>query len=136
MPQVQPPVFRIVLLWSALLSIALVLVACGTNSSLLKSVTITPSTASGQAQFTAVGMRVNGSTVDPAAVLWWNSMPWSTLPTPPPGITIDTTGKATCLSVAGTFTVWATAPTNQSSPLSQMTMSTPQVVGTAQITCP
>lgn len=113
----------------------------------LKSVAITPPTAdaqafpNGQVQFAAMGTYPGQSQAVAVNAMWWNSQPWviapMAAPTPAPGISIDSnTGVATCLNLTGTFTVWATAPKNQSTPVSQMTKSTPQVTATAQMTCP
>lgn len=127
---------RPLVLWIVLLLMAAGMLACGLNSNLLKSLTVSPSMGQGNTHFTASGTRVNGGQVSAVSALWWNIQPWSTFPTPPPAFTIDSNGNATCLSVAGTFLVYATAPADARVPLSQMTSSTAQVVGTAQITCP
>jgi hypothetical protein len=115
------------------------MVACGGRpSTFLKSLTVSPTAADGQVQFRASGTRVNGSQLSSVAVLWWNSPPWTTNPTPL-GITIDENGNATCPTnpvITGRFPVWATAPVDPNTPVSQMTAMTPQVVGTAQLTCP
>ena len=126
--------------------LAAISLSCGSSGG-LKSVTITPATADAQSfpnaqvQFTAMGTYSGQAQSVAVNALWWNSQPWiiapSAAPTPAPAITIDSnTGIATCLNLTGTFTVWATAPKNQSTPVSQMTKSTPQVTATAQMTCP
>jgi hypothetical protein len=127
---------RPLVLWIILLLMAAGMLACGLNSSQLKSLTVSPSMAQGNTQFTAIGIRVNGERVSPVSALWWNIPPWTTIPTTPPGFQIDSNGNATCLSLAGTFMVYAAAPVNSHVPLSQMTLTTAQVVGSAQITCP
>jgi len=127
---------RPLVLWIVLLLMAAGMLACGLNSSLLKSMAVSPSMSQGNTQFTATGIRVNGERVSPVSAIWWNIQPWTTFPTTPAGFQIDSNGNATCLSVAGTFLVYATAPVNSHVPLSQMTSTTAQVLGTAQITCP
>ncbi len=120
--------------------------SCGSSTG-LKSVTITPATAdaksspNGQVQFTAMGTSHGSTGSVPVNVRWWNSRPWFTAPTPTPAneINIDDNGIATCTNIpglSGTFTIWATAPKDQSIDPSQMKQSTPQVTGVAQMTCP
>jgi len=131
---------RLLLPWVAVLFIAAAMVGCGsTPSSYLQSVAISPSAASGSVQFVATGTRINGSKVSPVSALWWNSQPWTTNPTTAPAFTVDENGNAVCMSnpvIGGTFPVWATAPVNPNTAASQMGSMTPQVVGTATITCP
>lgn len=116
-------------------------VSCSSSGG-LKSVAITPATAdaqtspNGQVQFTAMGSYPGQMQSVAVKALWWNSQPWVIVPTPANGITIDGNGLATCTNLTGTFTVWATAPKDQTVPVSQMTKSTPQVTATAQMTCP
>jgi len=111
------------------------MLACGLNSNRLKSLTVSPSMGLGNTQFTATGIRINGERVSPVSAIWWNIQPWTNLPITPPGFNIDSNGNAACLKV-GTFLVYATAPVNSHVPLSQMTSTTAQVVGSAQIICP
>jgi hypothetical protein len=120
---------------SVVLLIAFSMLACGSGSSnQLQSVSVSPATASGQAQFTATGTYSNGSKVAPLTALWSQNSPWSQ------GVanefSLDTNGKASCLALAGTFMIQATAPVDPHEPLSQMGPTTPQVYGTAQLTCP
>lgn len=125
--------------------LAAICLSCSSSGG-LKSVAITPATADaqaspgGQVQFTAMGTYPGQMQSVAVNALWWNSQPWviapTAAPTPTPAINIDSNGLATCTQLSGTFTVWATAPKNQSTPVSQMTKSTPQVTGTAQMTCP
>jgi hypothetical protein len=115
--------------------------SCGSSGG-LNSITVTPASAdaknssNGQVQFTAVGTYAGSGQSVPVKALWWNSEPWFIGPTPANGINIDENGVATCTDLPGTFTVWATAPRNQSIPPSQMKQSTPQLTETAQMTCP
>jgi hypothetical protein len=132
-----------VFLCSIPLLIAFFMLACG-SSSQLQSVSISPATAdakdyaNGQVQFTATGTQKDGSQVKPLTALWTPAPPWSLTPQQPwPAITLDSTGLASCGSAnPGTYTIVATAPVDPHFPLSQMTMSTPQVGGAATLTCP
>ena len=124
--------------------IAITMLACGTNNrhGLLQSMTISPATAdaqnvpNGQVQFTATGTYTDGTKVSPLAVLWWPNQPWTLVPQTPIVISLDSKGVASCRQASGTFGIWATAPVDPHIPLPQMTMRTPQVVATAQLTCP
>ena len=116
------------------------LTACGNQG--LKSLTVTPPSAdaksspNGQVQFTAMGSYAGSSQATVVKALWWNVQPWTTVPTAPTFV-IDSNGMASCLGViSGTFTVWATTPTDQTLPLSKVTVNTKQLSATAQITCP
>ena len=117
----------------------IVLLSCGNSSDKLQSISVTPATAdakdyaNGQVQFAASGMYSNGREVKPLAVLWTGGSPWVMQPW---AIQIDGNGLASCVSAVGTFEVWAVAPINANIPLSAMNQSTPQVSGTAQLTCP
>ncbi len=112
----------------------------------LKSLAISPSSAdaqsfpNGQVQFTAMGTYPGQTQAVAVNAVWWNSQPWviapSAAPTPIPPVNIDSNGLATCTQFNGTFTVWATAPKDQNTQLSQMSKGTPQVTATAQMTCP
>ena len=120
---------------SVVLLIAFFMLACGSGSSnQLQSVSVSPATATGQAQFTATGTYTNGSKVTPLTALWSQNSPWSQVIAK--DFALDANGKASCLTVAGTFTIQATAPVDPHEPLSQMMPTTPQVYGTAQLTCP
>ena len=115
--------------------------SCGSSTG-LNSVTITPATAdaksspNGQIQFTATGKSHGSNQSVPVKVLWWNSQPWFDAPTPANGINIDDNGVAMCTNLTGTFTVWATAPKDQSILPTQMKQSTPQVTAVALMICP
>jgi hypothetical protein len=119
--------------------VAYILVACGTSplpKGQLQSVTINPATASSQAQFTATGSYSDGSKVTPLPALWFPRMLWDPELNPVQWINLDETGKASCNGNAGTFIVFATAPVDPKFPLSKMDSATPQVSGTAQLSCP
>lgn len=121
---------------SALLLVAALILSCGANHGPLKSISITPAVAAGQAQFTATGMYLDGSKVSSLPVVWSEGNPWVKSEIVPEGITVSPSGMASCNPVVGTFTVEATAPVGPHVSLSQMDMTTPQVHGTAQLTCP
>lgn len=119
-------------------SVASVL-GCG-SSRKLKSIIINPATADaqqypgGQVQFTASGTYTDGSKVNPLPVKWSGGQPWTQMPWI---IQLDSNGLASCGNAqSGVYNVFATAPLDPSSPVSQMNMSTPQLTATAQLTCP
>lgn len=123
----------------AVTCVALALISCG-SSKKLQSIAITPATAdakdypNGQVQYTAAGTYTDGSRVKPLTVLWspgppWLMMPWS--------VQVNANGVASCgTSPAGTYPVWAGAPTNMSTSVSSMNQTTPMVSATAQLLCP
>jgi hypothetical protein len=127
-----------------LLLVAALMLACGINHGLYKSLTVSPATAdaqdfpNGQVQFTATATEINGTQVSPASALWTPGPPWSLGPLMPwPAIQLDQTGKASCGAAGpGTYMIAATAPIDPHSPVSKMTMNTPQVSGAAMLTCP
>ncbi|MFZ0862557.1 MAG: hypothetical protein WCA27_07210 [Candidatus Sulfotelmatobacter sp.] len=120
---------------SLLLSVMSVL-SCGTSHGQLKSISISPAAATGQAKFTATGAYSDGSNVSSLAVLWSEGNPWVMSDVVPEGITVSPSGVASCNPVVGTFTVEATAPVDPHIPVSQMDLTTPQVHGTARLICP
>jgi len=131
---------RTLWLFLAPLLLAILLISCGSNSNKLQSISVTPANAdakdyaNGQVQFTASGMYSNGKQVKPLSVLWSAGPPWLMEPW---AIEVNSDGTASCVSApAGTYSVWAGAPTNADTPLSGMNQSTPQVSGTALLTCP
>ncbi len=130
--------------WGVLILAAAFAISCGSSGHLLQSLTINPATAdaknypNGQVKFTAMGSYGGSSQAFAVNALWWNFTPWTTLPQaaiPLPGYTLSSNGLAACVGT-GTFTVWATAPRDQTLLLSQMTQSTSQLTATAQLTCP
>lgn len=126
---------RFVIALAILLLLASVL-SCGSYHGQLKSITIAPAIAAGQAQFTATGTYSDGRKVHPLAVLWSEGNPWVKSDMLPEGIIVNENGMASCNPVVGTFTVEATAPIDSRVPVSQLEVITPQVRGTAQLTCP
>jgi len=107
----------------------------------LVSITVTPATAdaqifpNGQVQFTAKGTFSDGSKSQ-ITVLWTLNGPFTQ--TPIPNIKLNSLGMAQCIAggFVGTGGVFATAPADTNIPLSNMTMFTKNVSGTAQIICP
>jgi hypothetical protein len=130
----------------ALFLVSIIMLGCGSNipNGQLQSVTISPAAAdaqdfpNGQVQFTATATYSDGTRLKPATALWTPGLPWSLNPQVPwPAIMLDSTGLASCGSAGpGTFVIYATAPLDPHFPLSKMTMTTPQMTGTAQLTCP
>jgi hypothetical protein len=107
----------------------------------LVSITVTPAIAdaqnfpNGQVQFTATGTFSDGSKSQ-ITTLWTLNGPFTE--TAIPNIMLNSSGMAQCVAggFVGTGGVFATAPADTNIPLSQMTMLTKNVSGTAQITCP
>lgn len=110
--------------------------SCASGHRQLKSISVSPAVAAGQTQFTATGIYSDGSKVSTLAVLWSEGNPWVRNETLPEGIAVSSSGMASCNPVVGTFAVEATAPVDPHIPVSQMDLVTPQVHGTAQLTCP
>lgn len=112
---------------------------CGSNRQ-LRSITVTPATAdaknfsNSQVQFTATGTYTDGSTSSSLSVRWSIDNPFNPPPLPT-GISLSGSGLAACTGFAGTVTITPTAPMDPSIPITSMTMSTPHVTGTAQLTC-
>jgi len=124
---------------SLLLLVAGAMLACGSHSQ-LQSITISPATAdakdysNGQVQFTATGIYTDGSHVKPLTALWTPGFPWDVAW---PALNLDSAGLASCGGVnPGSYGIFASAPVDPHLPLSQMTMTTPQVGGNAMLTCP
>jgi hypothetical protein len=120
----------------SLLLAVLSVLSCGSNHGQLKSISISPAAATGQAQFTATGTFSDGSKVSSLAVLWSEGNPWVKSDVVPEAITVSPSGMASCNPVVGTFTVEAYAPVDPHVPVAQMNLTTPQVHGTARLTCP
>lgn len=128
-----------------LLMLAALATSCGGGTAdppkRLVAITITPASAdaqnspNGQVQFTAVGTFSDGSKA-PIQALWTLNGPFTE--TPVANISLSSSGLAHCVAggFVGTSGVFATAPANPALPISQMTMLTKNVSGTAQITCP
>ena len=127
-----------------LLLVPIIMLSCGSNHRQLQSLTISPATAdaqnfpNGQVQFTATATYGDGTRVTAAAALWTPGPPWAlTAQIPWPALTLDGTGLASCGSAGpGTYMIYATAPVDPHFPVSKLTMNTPQMSGTAQLTCP
>jgi len=119
---------------SAVFLIAFSMLACG-NGNRLRSITISPATGNGHVQFIATGVYTDGSKVTPLPALWSEHNPWSLISVADE-ISVDSNGMASCVSVPGTFPVEATAPSDPHFPLSKIGPTTPQVFGSATITCP
>jgi hypothetical protein len=125
------------LLCSALVLIAFTLPGCDGSSRQLQSLSISPAAGATQVQFTALGMFVGSSETATVNAMWWTTQPWTYPPTPFI-VTVSSSGLAQCeaSAPAGTYTIWAVAPVDQSVPASKMTMTTKQVSATGQLTCP
>lgn len=128
---------------SLLLIAAAITLACGSGSSpgshggLLESVTLSPATADGQAQFTATGYyNEPPSPVTPLTVTW--GVCYQNAPTTE--VSVSNAGFAQCASSAsGTYTVWGYAMSG--APVCPLIVNACggggcQVTGTAQLTCP
>jgi hypothetical protein len=129
---------RSLLAWTIVLLVASVLVACGSHmpNGQLQSISISPSSASVQAQFTATGFYSDGSKVKPLLALWSDNNPWvgnDILPK----ISVGANGLVSCGEVmSGAYTIEATAPSDPHIPIFQLGPNTEQVHGTAQLSCP
>jgi len=123
----------------SLLFAATIATSCGDGdpSRMLLSIQVTPASADGSAQFTAIGTFSDGSKAQVAA-LWTLNPPFSLVPaTPIPGnVSLSSKGLGQCTGFTGTAGIWATAPADPRLPLSKMTMSTKNVSGTAMLSCP
>jgi len=126
------------------LAIAITL-ACGSSPRILQSVSLSPPTADAQGspvQFTATGYyNEPPSPVKPLTATWGAC--YQNQPTPE--VSVSASGLAQCAAgVAGTFTVWAFAPSGQKPcaapalvPVNECGGSgSCNVTGTAQLTCP
>lgn len=127
---------RFVFSCGLLLLVVVSVLSCGASHGQLRSISISPAAASGQAQFTATGTYSDGSKVSSLPVLWSEGNPWVSSDIGPVGTVVTQSGLASCNPVVGTFTVVATAPVDPHIPVSQMDLTTPQVHGTARLTCP
>ena len=124
-----------------ILFVTLGVLACG-SSRQLTSITVSPASAdaqtfpNGQVQFTATGTFSGGNMAATSLqVLWSIGNPFTKQPIPG-GVSLDSNGLAQCTGFVGTVTIWATAPADPGMSLMQMNMSTKNVSGTAQLTCP
>jgi hypothetical protein len=125
------------LLCRALVLIAFTLPGCGGSSRQLPSLSISAAAGATQVQFTTVACWLVRSRLQTVNAVWWTTQPWTYPPTPFTG-TASSSGLARCKASApaGTYSIWAVAPVDQSVPVSTMTMTTKQVSATGQLTCP
>ena len=123
-------------LLASLLSIAVLLVACGAGHPRLTSIAVSPSSATaasspqGQVGFTATGTFTDRTSreLHLADGLEWKSS--NTV-----DATIDDTGEATCLA-PGSVTITATAPADLQIAVSSAVQNTsPKVSGSAMLNC-
>lgn len=120
--------------------LGLSLLACGSGTPQLESISISPATAtaqgptSGTVQFTATGTYTDGRTVSPLQVYWGFHAPWIKIPDPG-GVTVNSNGLAQCTTFKGTTGIVAMAPMNPKTTLTEMTMTTSVATGVAHLTC-
>jgi hypothetical protein len=125
----------------ALLILAMIATSCGGGMSdplrMLVSIQVTPASADGQTQFSAIGTFSDGTKAQVTA-LWTLNPPFSLTPaTPiPGGVILNSTGSAQCSGFNGKAGIWATAPADTRIPIAKMTMNTRNVSGTAELSCP
>lgn len=62
--------------------IALSMLACGSSTRQLQSLSISPAAGSTQVQFTAIGTFVGSSQTAAVNAMWWTNQPWTYPPTP------------------------------------------------------
>jgi hypothetical protein len=123
-----------------LLVAAAITLACGSSSPStreLQTVTISPTSADSQAQFSAIGdFSKPPSPVSPLTASWGAC--YQNAPTTE--VTVSSTGFAQCTSGAtGTYTVWAYGVNAQGAVCNVITScggGCGRVTGTAQLTCP
>jgi len=126
--------------FASLLLLTFIATGCGGGdnpSHMLVSIQVTPGSAEGNAQFTAIGTFADGHTATISA-LWTLNPPFSLTPaTPiPGGVSLSPAGLAKCTGFNGIAGIFATAPVDTTIPISKITMNTKNVSGTAQFTCP
>jgi hypothetical protein len=115
------------------------LLCCGAGHANLKSITVSPQSATasssqGQVGYTATGNFANGKSRELSQV---DGLSWKTSPTSTgsAAATIGSTGEATC-SASDTITVTATAPENLQFTVNNGVQNTSvNVSGTATLTC-
>ena len=106
----------------------------------MQSITVTPMSADamashGMVQFSAMGNFNMDPMMAATPVRWSVGSPFSAQPVPA-GVSVDMNGLAQCSGSTGMVMIEATAPVDPNMPLSKMTMSTMNVTGMAQLTCP
>jgi len=132
-------------LFPAIAAVLLMIVSCGGNTMMmsprqLQSISVSPTSAdaknsSGMVQFTATGNFSMDPIMAMTPVRWSIGNPFSAQPVPA-GVSVDMNGLAQCSGFTGMVTIEATAPMDPNMPLSKMTMTTMNVSGMAQLTCP
>src|SRR5215831_6045445 len=132
-------------LFPAIAAVLLMIVSCGGNTMMmsprqLQSISVSPTSAdaknsSGMVQFTATGNFSMDPMMAMTPVRWSIGNPFSAQPVPA-GVSVDMNGLAQCSGFTGMVTIEATAPMDPNMPLSKMTMTTMNVSGMAQLTCP
>ena len=123
-------------LFSSLLTIAVLLMACGAGHPKLTSIAVSPSSATassspqGQVGFMATGTFTDHTSRELQVV---DGLTWKSSNTVV--ATIDDTGEATCLS-PGSVTITATAPADLQITVSNGVQNTsPKVSGNAMLSC-
>ncbi len=130
--------FRFAFSFLALALAASFALSCGSGPGQLQSITLSPATAEGQAQFVATGYYINPThTVTPQPATWVACQ--QNLPTA--DVSVTNTGVAQCASgAAGTYSVkaWDIPKSVGISPCPAQTACSGgcAVWGTAQLTCP
>jgi len=130
----------------AIASALLLVISCGGNPMMMmsarqmQSITVSPASADprnsgGMVQFTAMGNFNMDPMMAATPVRWSVGNPFSAQPVPA-GVSVDMNGLAQCSGFTGMVMIEATAPVDPNMPLSKMTMSTMNVTGMAQLTCP
>jgi len=133
-------------LFLAISAVFLMIASCGGNSMMttsarqLQSITVSPTSADaknsgGMVQFMAMGTYSMAPMSATPAVRWSLGNPFSLQPVPA-GVSIDMNGLAQCSGFNGMVMIEATAPMDPNMPLSKMSMTTMNVSGMAQLTCP
>jgi hypothetical protein len=132
---------RFLLYFLVMVLVVFFALSCGSGQSQLQSITVSPATADGQAQFIATGHYVNPSrTVTPQSANWAACQ--GNVPTTEVSVTTGTTGSvAQCSSGAtGSYTIRAwdnlTGPGTYNCPTQTACSGGCTVAGTAQLTCP
>lgn len=134
------------LFFTAIATALLLVASCGGNPMMMmsarqmQSITVTPMSADamashGMVQFSAMGNFNMAPMMAATPVRWSVGSPFSTQPVPA-GVSVDMNGLAQCSGFTGMVMIEATAPVDPNMPLSKMTMSTMNVTGMAQLTCP
>lgn len=130
--------FRFALCFLALVLAASLALSCGSGSSQLQSITVSPATAEGQAQFVATGYYSNPThTVTPQPANWVACQQNA----PTADVSVTNTGVAQCASgAAGTYSIKAWDIPNKvgtsSCPAMTACSGGCAVWATAQLTCP